>query len=106
MTHLAPYPVESGWPHDATPEELYAEAHANDAPHYHVVAFINGCLNDYDSGPFYYLENAREDLRNYLEYGGMQPDQEIVPAGTDRYTNGPYIIKIEECTEPECTEGE
>ena len=70
-------------------------------PHYHVVAFIPGCLNDYDSGPIDTLAEAREELLQYVDTGGMQPERPCKTAGPDRYTNGPYVITIEECAE-EC----
>lgn len=69
--------------------------------HYHVVAFMDGCLNDYDSGPYSTIEDAEQDLAWYLESGAMVPDAPIEDAGYLRYANGPYIIKVEECTE-EC----
>jgi hypothetical protein len=52
-------------------------------PHYHVVAFINGCLNDYDSGPIESLEMAQD------HFAEIAPDWET----------GIHIVKIEDCTE-------
>jgi hypothetical protein len=52
-------------------------------PHYHVVAFINGCLNDYDSGPIESLELAQD------HFAEVAPDWET----------GIHLVKIEECTE-------
>lgn len=74
--------------------------------HYHVVEFINGCLNEYDSGPFEEREDARIHLletvneNNESEYRG----HDYIQAGEDRYERGPFILKIEECGE-DCKEG-
>jgi hypothetical protein len=35
-------------------------------PHYHVVAFINGCLNDYDSGPIASETDADMALQEFV----------------------------------------
>jgi hypothetical protein len=70
--------------------------------HYHVVEFINGCLNDYDSGPYDTLEDARGHIKEVINH----PCQagKIVPAGEDRYiVDDLYIMKIEECHE-DCEE--
>ena len=65
--------------------------------HYHVVAFMPGCLNDYDSGPIDDIESARVVLKELADdYPEGDP---MVPGGKDRYTNAFYILKIEECTE-------
>ena len=89
-----------------TPDQINAmfdaiEAHRHDdepepAPHYHVVAFIDGCLNDYDSGPINDYTDALADLDWYMET--TYPDTPTV-AGQERYQVGPYIIKVEECRE-------
>ena len=69
-------------------------------PHYHVVQFINGCLNDYDSGPIDTLDDARELLKSLID-GDRDNALSVVEAGTDRYiVKGVYILKIEECNEP------
>jgi hypothetical protein len=74
--------------------------------HYHVVEFINGCLNDYDSGPFDSLEDAQEVLNDIVKEGNKFPDTDelYVEAGEDRYERGLYILKIEVCNETECEE--
>jgi hypothetical protein len=64
-------------------------------PHYHVVEFINGCLNDYDSGPIATIQDAREELAQMRDFVAG----EYVPAGDDRYERGVHILKIEMCTE-------
>jgi hypothetical protein len=71
--------------------------------HYHVVEFIDGCLNDYDSGPFDAINDAREWIENIV---ADTPDL-YEPSGESRYVrvNSPYILKIESCNEQEC-EGE
>ena len=84
------------------------------APHYHVIAFQGASLNDYDSGPYDTLKDARAELRWYLDaYRDMNADREpgtptpyrIHRAGKDRYevTHGSYgagfVVKIETCTE-------
>lgn len=69
-------------------------------PHYHVVEFINGCLNDYDSGPYETLEDAREEVRQITE---VHAPGEYIQYGKDKYERSDlYILKIEECTEKEC----
>jgi hypothetical protein len=76
--------------------------------HFHVVEFINGCLNDGDSGPIESLSDAREELQRIVDdaasVGSWNPDMVDYyrPAGEDRYVRGSYILKIEECTEDEC----
>ena len=74
--------------------------------HYHVVVFIDGCLNDYDSGPIEDIAEAREALAWQLDLGrgavcGWKR------TGEDRYQqiDGLYIVKIEDCTEG-CNEWE
>lgn len=69
-------------------------------PHYHVVEFINGCLNDWVSGPDT-LEGCRAEIAQYVEVAELENNQ-YEPAGTDRFTRGLYILKIEECYETEC----
>lgn len=73
--------------------------------HYHVVSFINGCLNDYDSGAIDTLEDARIELAEYIDNSPFDSFEacQWVPAGVDRYVQveGLYIAKIESCTE-EC----
>jgi hypothetical protein len=64
--------------------------------HYHVVSFINGCLNDYDSGPIKTLEDARASLQDYLWSGDGENFHE---AGPDRYTDGFSITTIEPCND-------
>jgi len=63
--------------------------------HYHVVEFINGCLNDYDSGPIDSLGDARIELAQFVD--DVEYDWE--PDGVDRFTRGTHILKIEECGE-------
>lgn len=80
--------------------------------HFHVVAFQNGCLNDYDSGPIEDRDLARLDLEDYLDcYRDMNADGAeyvLTDTGHDRWevTHGEYgagfIVKIEECGE-DCT---
>jgi hypothetical protein len=74
------------------------------ATHYHVVEFINGCLNDYDSGPIETLELARESLA--YNVSNLTVDENLeptyAPSGVDRYVRGLHTLKIEECTEREC----
>jgi hypothetical protein len=65
--------------------------------HYHVVEFINGCLNDYDSGPIDTLDNARCELDHLVNV--WNDEEAYVPAGNDRYQRGIYILKVESCTE-------
>jgi hypothetical protein len=69
-------------------------------PHFHVVAFINGCLNDYDSGPIESEELARESLREYVATEATYTEDEIVQVDVDRYQRGPYTITIEPCNNP------
>jgi hypothetical protein len=63
-------------------------------PHWHIVEFIDGCLNDYDSGPIDTIEDAREELRQITE---VRTIGEYTPAGEDRFERGLHILKIEEC---------
>jgi len=80
-------------------------------PHYHIVEFINGCLNDYDSGPYEDLADAQSDLKDMVENhnenalwfneNGLHEDP-YVEEGEDLYTRNIYILKIEECTQ-DCT---
>jgi hypothetical protein len=74
--------------------------------HYHVVAFINGCLNDHDSGPYDTLEDARIALAEYVETEATYSPYEWESAGVDRFVqvNGVYIAAIEPCSEAECYE--
>jgi hypothetical protein len=73
--------------------------------HYHVVCFVNGCLNDYDSGPLESLDDARVAL---AEYANSDTDEfrYWVPAGVDRYQqhDGLYTLVIEPCCDNECQE--
>jgi len=80
------------------------------AEHYHVVEFIDGCLNDYDSGPMATIDEARATLTGIAQatdgYAETGADDELyTPAGEDRYTRGSYILKIETCRE-NCDETE
>lgn len=80
------------------------DTHDNDRQHYHVVAFINGCLNDYDSGPIDTFEDAVTALRDYMNEGGMQPDTEVSDVfGETRYQQGLYTIQVEACQEEACS---
>lgn len=81
---------------------LCSECQDGPITHYHIVSFINGCLNDYDDGPYETLQVARAALDAFLDANDDTfPWQ---PAGVDRYEQqgGPYILKIEECTEADC----
>lgn len=71
--------------------------------HYHVVAFINGCLNDHDSGPYDTLDDARIALAEYVETDS-DTMHDWISAGVDRFVqrNGVYIAAIESCSEAEC----
>ena len=77
--------------------------------HYHVVEFINGCLNDYDSGPIESLDDARLEVAQWVEDSRVEDDYGTVngipwePTGVDRFTRGIHILKIEECHE-DCEE--
>jgi hypothetical protein len=73
--------------------------------HYHVVRFINGCLNDSDSGPYTTLKDARAELK-YCVSVHREMGETVKPEGKDRYVSGLYILKIEECTNDiaECEE--
>lgn len=80
-------------------------------PHYHVVEFINGCLNDYDSEAYETLDDARSDLSDMVERHNEEAawnrdngyrSEPYQAEGTDRYTRGIYILKIEECYETDC----
>jgi hypothetical protein len=68
--------------------------------HYHVVTFIDGCLNDYDSGPIEGLEDARAHLAEYVDQDDWDSWE---PAGVDRFVGAtsPYILKIESCCDCE-----
>jgi hypothetical protein len=67
-------------------------------PHYHVVDFIDGCLNDYDSGPYETLEDARSELRSIMEHPMQLAKFE--QAGEDRYIyDNIHILKIEKCSQ-------
>lgn len=89
------------------------ESHAEDCPeyepepestHFHVVAFINGCLNDYDSGPYDSRKDARHECRElaYSYFGdGTYTEQWSADEYRVRRTpksHGEYIIAVEECT--------
>jgi hypothetical protein len=69
------------------------------ATHYHVVEFINGCLNDYDSGP---LDTLRDAATHMKEIVKENPDYERV--GPMRYQRGLYTLKIEDCSIVGCNE--
>ena len=69
----------------------------DDTTHCHVVEFINGCLNDYDSWPIETFHDAVDTLE-------WAKSDEHVLEGDFRYVNGLHILKIEECTERECLE--
>jgi hypothetical protein len=75
--------------------------------HYHVVAFVNGCLNDYDSGPYESLEDARKELSEIVDADNayeLEQDSNLWEAeGVDRFTRRLHILKIEECHE-DCEE--
>ncbi len=73
--------------------------------HYHVVEFIQGCLNDYDSGPYETLEYAREELEDIRRWYEENTDKPYKPAGADRYESGVHVLKIEECNEEDCSNG-
>jgi t-SNARE complex subunit (syntaxin) len=64
--------------------------------HYHVVQFIDGSLNDGDSGPYTTLKDARAELRDVVQ-SYRQRGQTVKAEGKDRYVCGLYIIKIEAC---------
>ena len=73
-------------------------------PHYHVETFINGCLNDYDSGPYTSKKDAQEDA---AWYRSDQPNNwrhtgPITPLQVDRWEQieGLYILAIVKCVEP------
>jgi hypothetical protein len=66
-------------------------------PHYHVVTFINGCLNDGDSGPITTKAAARAELRD-LTQCYRDTGRTVRAAGKDRYQADIVTIKIEECT--------
>jgi hypothetical protein len=68
-------------------------------PHYHVVAFIDGCLNDYDSGPIESEADADMALQEFVREAQELTDEPIRNTGYMRYQNGPYIVKVESCTE-------
>lgn len=76
--------------------------------HYHVVSFINGCLNDYDSGAIDTLEDARIELAEYVENSPFDSFDTVEwqAAGVDRFVQveGLYVAKIEPCTQ-NCLEG-
>ena len=73
-------------------------------PHYHVEAFMPGCLNDYDSGPCTTLKEAKEiatwyrsdTLGNWIHTGPVAKDQK------DRWEQkrGLYILAIVTCDKP------
>lgn len=94
-----------GWPHDATPEELYAEAHANDRPHYHV-------WNQYADEPAATCTTLKEALRAAAaEARTWRYDIGAHVAGNarDGYTiqwerdsMGSWGLWIDTCTEPAC----
>jgi hypothetical protein len=71
--------------------------------HYHVVEFIDGFLNDYDSGPIATIEDARKALQASVDadnaYELEQDANLYVAAGDDRYERGMHILKIETCNE-------
>lgn len=67
--------------------------------HYHVVEFINGCLNDYDSGPF---EDHYDALSHLQEMLARSEPGEYVATAYDRYERGIHILKVEECTNEDC----
>ncbi len=67
-------------------------------PHYHVVTFINGCLNDGDSGPYLTLKDARAELRELVQ-SYRDTNRPVKRAGIDRYQSGIVTLKIEACTE-------
>lgn len=73
--------------------------------HYHVVEFINGCLNDYDSGPIDELIDAQTLLDEMVhQHNGFTSEGEdkYLANGVLRYERGLYILKVEECSETDC----
>lgn len=101
--------VKQVW--DAAYQQMLNYEDEERLPHYHIVEFINGCLNDYDSGPYESLADAQSDLADAVERGNEEAawneengyrSEPYEPAGTDRFIRGNYILKIEECTETEC----
>jgi hypothetical protein len=85
MTHYRGIELDDTRPeeHDGHMDGIDAVLDDLPIPHYHVVAFINGCLNDYDSGPIESLEMAQD------HFAEIAPDWET----------GIHIVKIEDCTE-------
>ncbi len=89
-------------------EQSIADEEPETPMHYHVVAFIDGCLNDYDSGPHEHIEPAREECAELAaEYYGE--DTFVTDTGNSRYevrrhedSPGGYIVKVEECQQDEC----
>lgn len=67
------------------------------APHWHVVAFINGCLNDYTSPPYDTVDDARAALAEYVNNGGILPDRPCQRIDSDTFLSGHYCITIEDC---------
>jgi hypothetical protein len=102
-TPIATNPCRHGYIQDDC-QTCLAEEDEGPKLHYHVVEFINGCLNDSDSGPYESLQEAREGLQWFLDGYGDNADEhvQIEPAGEDRYERGIHILKIEACTESEC----
>jgi len=68
--------------------------------HYHVVAFINGCLNDTDSGPYADIESAREVLAELVADWHESAER----INDDTYRAGLYTLTIEPCREAACDE--
>lgn len=83
----------------------------SEKPHYHVVEFINGCLNDYDSGPIETIGWAREVLKSHVNRDfsyGDDDEPQYQEVGQDKYVSEIRILTIEECNNPihECRQAE
>jgi hypothetical protein len=101
MTHYRGIELDDTRPeeHDGHMDGIDAMLDDLPQPHYHVVAFINGCLNDYDSGPIALEADADMALQGFVREAQELTDEPIRNTGYMRYQNGPYIVKVESCTE-------
>jgi hypothetical protein len=100
--------TQTGWPHDATPEELYAEAHANDKPHYHVWSQygdepVATCTTLTEARKAIVVEANlwRHELHAHVT-GSARSGQYTIKWSKDSY--GSWGLWIDTCDNPECLE--
>ncbi len=83
--------------------------HAYHRTHYHVVTFVNGCLNDVDDGPYESQRDAfgawGELLESWIDAGShVVVTDNSASSGHRAVVDGIYVVKVEACEAHTCYE--